>query len=53
MESTKAPEVRRSLDEQEREFARRRGPAMPLAGLIAWSAVGIGGLVLSVPGLPR
>jgi len=36
----------RSLDEQKLEFARRRGLAMPLAGLIAWTLVGIGGLVL-------
>jgi len=40
----------RSLDEQRMEFARRRGLAMPLAGLIAWSVVGVGGAVLS-PGL--
>jgi len=39
-----------SLDEQRMEFARRRGLAMPLAGLIAWSVVGVGGAVLS-PGL--
>ena len=36
----------RSLEEQRREYARRRGVAMPLAGLIAWTVVGIGGLVL-------
>jgi len=36
----------RSLEEQRREFARRRGIAMPLAGAIAWTAVGIGGLTL-------
>lgn len=46
MESGKATGVARSLDEQRAEFARRRGLAMPLAGLIAWSLVGIGGLVL-------
>jgi hypothetical protein len=40
----------RSLDEQRMEFARRRGLAMPLAGLIAWSIVGVGGATLS-PGL--
>jgi hypothetical protein len=40
----------RSLDEQRMEFARRRGLAMPLAGLIAWSVVGVGGAALS-PGL--
>jgi uncharacterized protein DUF7010 len=37
----------RSLDEQRMEFARRRGLAMPLAGLIAWSVVGVGGATLS------
>ena len=36
----------RSLDEQRMEFARRRGLAMPLAGLIAWSVVGVGGATL-------
>jgi hypothetical protein len=36
----------RSLDEQRVEFARRRGVAMPLAGLIAWTVVGIGGAIL-------
>ncbi|HYM25552.1 MAG TPA: hypothetical protein VEU08_20175 [Vicinamibacterales bacterium] len=36
----------RSLEEQRLEFARRRGIAMPLAGLVAWTVVGIGGLVL-------
>jgi hypothetical protein len=35
-----------SLDEQRMEFARRRGLAMPLAGLIAWSVVGVGGATL-------
>jgi hypothetical protein len=37
----------RSLDEQRREFARRRFLAMPLAGLIAWSVVGVCGLTLT------
>jgi hypothetical protein len=36
-----------SLEEQRMEFARRRGLAMPLAGLIAWSVVGVGGATLS------
>ncbi len=36
----------RSLDEQRQEFARRRGLAMPLAGLIAWLLIGVGGLFL-------
>ena len=38
--------TQRSLDEQKREFARRRGIAMPLAGAAAWTIVGIGGLLL-------
>jgi len=36
----------RSLEEQRREFAERRGLAMPLAGAVAWSIVGVGGLFL-------
>jgi hypothetical protein len=36
----------RTLDEQRMEFARRHNIAMPLAGLIAWSVVGIGGATL-------
>jgi hypothetical protein len=36
----------RSLEEQRTEFARRRNIAMPLAGLIAWCVVGIGGVML-------
>jgi hypothetical protein len=41
-----AQSVPRSLDEQRREFARRRFLAMPLAGLIAWAVVGVTGLTL-------
>ncbi len=37
----------RSLDEDKREFASRRFLAMPLAGTIAWTVVGIGGASLS------
>lgn len=37
---------RRSLDEQRAEFARRRGLAMPLAGLIVWMGIGIVGAFL-------
>jgi len=37
----------RTLDEQRREFAERRFLAMPIAGIIAWSVVGIAGLALS------
>jgi hypothetical protein len=35
------------LDEQRREFAQRRGLAMPLAGVVAWSIVGVAGVFLS------
>ena len=38
--------IGRSLDEQRREFARGRFLAMPLAGLIAWTLIGIAGAVL-------
>jgi hypothetical protein len=49
--SREGPEsAARSLDEQRLEFAQRRGLAMPLAGLIAWSVVGVGGL--SLPKVP-
>ena len=36
----------RPLDEQRREFAQRRGLAMPLAGMVAWGVVGVGGVFL-------
>ena len=36
----------RSLDEQRREFAQRRGVAMPLAGMVAWGVVGVAGAFL-------
>ncbi len=36
----------RTLDEHRREFARRRGIAMPLAGMIAWAVVGVAGAFL-------
>jgi hypothetical protein len=36
----------RTLDEQRREFARRRGVAMPLAGMVAWGIVGVAGAFL-------
>jgi hypothetical protein len=36
----------RSLDAQRAEFARRRGLAMPLAGMIIWTLIGIGGALL-------
>jgi hypothetical protein len=35
------------LDEQRREFTQRRGLAMPLAGMVAWSIVGVAGVFLS------
>lgn len=38
--------IDRSLDDQRREFTRRRLTAMPLAGVCAWTAVGIAGLLL-------
>src|SRR5438067_1070011 len=41
----------RTLDAQRREFAQRRGLAMPLAGMVAWGVVGIGGVFL--PPLPE
>ena len=40
----------RTLDEQRREFAQRRGLAMPLAGAVAWTIVGAAGALLP-PGL--
>src|SRR5262245_24492928 len=33
----------RSLEEQRAEYARRRGLAMPLAGSIVWTLIGIAG----------
>jgi len=36
----------RTLEEQRREFAHRRGLAMPLAGVVAWSIVGVAGVFL-------
>ena len=36
----------RTLDEQRREFAQRRGLAMPLAGAVAWTIVGAAGIFL-------
>lgn len=40
------PRPSRSLDEQRAEFARRRGLAMPLAGVIVWTLIGIAGAFL-------
>ena len=38
----------RTLDEQREEFARSRFLAMPIAGTIAWSVIGVAGAFLSV-----
>jgi len=38
-----SPHTPRSLDEQQREFAQRRGLANPLAGAVAWTIVGVAG----------
>ncbi|HEX6928688.1 MAG TPA: hypothetical protein VF267_05540 [Gammaproteobacteria bacterium] len=38
----------RSLDEQRAEFARAPFIAMPLAGMIAWAAIGVAGMFLPV-----
>ena len=38
----------RSLDEQRAEFSRNRFLAMPIAGTIAWTIIGIGGAFLPV-----
>jgi hypothetical protein len=46
MSNAQSPPVR-SLDEQRAEFARRRGLAMPLAGLIVWTLIGVAGAFLS------
>lgn len=40
--------MKRTLDEQRIEFANSKFLATPLAGLIAWSIVGIAGLILPV-----
>src|SRR5437660_3558877 len=40
------PQLLRSLDEQRAEYARRRGLAMPLAGSIVWTLIGIAGAFL-------
>ena len=38
----------RPLDEQRRDFASRRPMATPIAGLIAWTIVGVGGYFLPI-----
>jgi hypothetical protein len=37
----------RSLDDQRADYVRRRGLAMPLAGLIVWALIGVAGALLS------
>lgn len=44
--SRAVPESSRSLDQQRREFSARPLLAMPIAGAIAWTAVGCAGAVL-------
>ena len=39
-------QLARSLDEQRAEYARRRGLAMPLAGMIVWTLIGVAGAFL-------
>jgi hypothetical protein len=46
MTNLEAAPALRTLEEQRREFARRRGLAMPLAGMVAWGGVGVGGVLL-------
>ncbi len=43
---TPQEDLSRPLEEQRAEFSRRRLLAMPIAGLIAWAIIGIGGLTL-------
>ena len=43
MTNTNPLNTPRNLDEQRREFAQRRGLAMPLAGAVAWTIVGVAG----------
>lgn len=46
MATTQPSNAPRNLDEQRREFAQRRGLAMPLAGAVAWTIVGVAGVFL-------
>jgi hypothetical protein len=46
MTNPNVPNTPRTLDEQRREFAQRRGLAMPLAGAVAWTIVGVAGVFL-------
>lgn len=46
MTTASSTDIPRSLDEQQREFAQRRGLAMPLAGAVARTIVGVAGVFL-------
>lgn len=46
MSQEQSSDISRSLDEQRAEFARGRFLAMPLAGTIAWTIIGIAGALL-------
>jgi hypothetical protein len=46
MANTNPINTPRTLEQQQREFAQRRGLAMPLAGAIGWTIVGVGGAFL-------
>lgn len=46
MPATVTPAEPRTLDVQLEEFSRRRFIAMPLAGTIAWAAIGVAGMFL-------
>jgi hypothetical protein len=46
MTNTNPLNTPRTLDEQRREFGQRRGLAMPLAGAVAWTVVGVAGVFL-------
>jgi hypothetical protein len=46
MATTHVSTTPRNLDEQRREFAQRRGLAMPLAGAVAWTIAGVAGVFL-------
>jgi Family of unknown function (DUF7010) len=46
MTNTNPLNTPRTLEEQRREFAQRRGLAMPLAGAVAWTIVGVAGAFL-------
>ena len=46
MTNANSLDMPRTLEDQRREFARRRGLAMPLAGAVAWTIVGVAGALL-------